>query len=165
LQNALTLWNTAERTDWTGESPARRNPQKRKTAPAPSIANVRPRVRIKSRTMPERESTPTPPASRRRCLSPILSRISSERAVVAAITPRPPSWINSSRTAWEDPVRSLPVSTTERPVTQTAEVAVNSASTALKGRPRALRRKSNRVPVTISPRNPMTIFLSIGREV
>ena len=43
--------------------------------------------------------------------------------------PRPPTWISSSITTWPNGDQYVPVSTTARPVTQTHEVAVNSADT------------------------------------
>ena len=45
-----------------------------------------------------------------------------------AMIPSPPSWMSSSRKAWPHPVKYVAVSTTMRPVTHTALVAVNSAS-------------------------------------
>jgi hypothetical protein len=44
------------------------------------------------------------------------------------IMPRPPSCIKVRIVSWPERVNCVPMSMTERPVTQTAEVAMNSAS-------------------------------------
>ncbi len=48
--------------------------------------------------------------------------------IVKVIKPRPPSWISARIITWPVIVKSLPVSSTARPVTQTAEFDVKSAS-------------------------------------
>lgn len=141
------------------------NPHQRGIAQIPSITNVRESILIRSLTTPEGDSSPKPPAQNIRCRRPTRSLISREKDVVAVITPSPPSWIRSRRTIWEASVKSLPVSTTVKPVTQTAEVAVKRASTTLKGCGPALNSKRRKDPEPISVRKPSTIFLSMGSEV
>ena len=48
--------------------------------------------------------------------------------VVKVMIPRPPSWMRSRSQAWPQAVKYVAVSTTMRPVTQTALVAVKRAS-------------------------------------
>ncbi|MEK6545726.1 MAG: hypothetical protein AABZ28_04265 [Nitrospinota bacterium] len=50
------------------------------------------------------------------------------KIVEKVIMPSPPNWTSISRTLCPNIVRSFPVSTTVRPVTQTAEVAIKSES-------------------------------------
>jgi hypothetical protein len=68
--------------------------------------------------------------------------------------------MRSKRTAWENRERSEPVSTTESPVTQTADVAVKRASSQLSGVENCPENHSRRVPVAISARNPPTMVFS-----
>jgi hypothetical protein len=49
--------------------------------------------------------------------------------------PRPPTWISVKSTTCPNRLRTFPISITERPVTQAAEVAVKSASTKPRGVP------------------------------
>ena len=44
------------------------------------------------------------------------------------INPSPPIWISTTMTSWPKKLNVLPTSTTDSPVTVTAEVEVNSAS-------------------------------------
>jgi hypothetical protein len=60
--------------------------------------------------------------------------------------PSPPSWMRARMTAWPKPLKAVAVSTTTRPVTQTAEVAVNRASTKAIRPPRALAGSQRRTP-------------------
>ena len=62
------------------------------------------------------------------------SRMSEENVMM----PSPPSWMSPRMTAWPNPLNAVAVSTTTSPVTQTAEVAVNSASMKEMRPPRAL---------------------------
>jgi hypothetical protein len=56
---------------------------------------------------------------------PPKSRI---RTVEKVMIPSPPHWMRSRTTHWPNKLKRFPVSTTTRPVTQVAEVAVNKAS-------------------------------------
>ncbi len=59
----------------------------------------------------------------------LILRASSRPIIPAEIMiPNPPIWISSMMTTWPNPVQCVAVSTTVSPVTQTADVAVNSAS-------------------------------------
>ena len=74
-----------------------------------------------------------------------------------AISPRPPERIISASTTWPKPVRSVPISMIDRPVTVIADVAVNSASQI----PTALLEHSGvasrPVPITITSRPVTTV--------
>ena len=133
--------------------------------PIPSITKVIKSIRIRRLFTPEGESSPNPPAKNMRWRRPILSLIRRKKAVVAVMTPRPPSWIINSTTPWDANERSFPVSTTISPVTHTAEVAVKRASINPRGRVPAFKTRRSNVPETISERNPNTIFFSMGSEV
>jgi|GEM_PF-5014676 len=77
--------------------------------------------------MPPRGVTPW--ASRSRMRSRRLARrpINSSRMVELVMKPSPPTWISSRMIAWPNGLQKVLVSTTTRPVTQTAEVAVKRA--------------------------------------
>src|SRR6056297_1835942 len=70
--------------------------------------------------------------------------------------PRPPTWISASTTAWPNGLKSPPVSTTIRPVTQTALVAVNNASSTPMLAPSACDagNASSTVPTPMAARKP-----------
>ena len=70
--------------------------------------------------------------------------------------PKPPTWMRSKITACPNPDQYVPVSTVARPVTQTAEVAVNSASSNGALSPVALDQGniSRPVPTAIAPAKP-----------
>lgn len=55
----------------------------------------------------------------------ILLRRAMLKKVVKVTIPRPPNWINARITPCPKGVQKVPVSTTTKPVTQEAEVAVN----------------------------------------
>ena len=57
---------------------------------------------------------------------PILRLSAKEAMVITVIKPRPPSWIMARITPWPNQDHCVQVSTRIRPVTQVAEVAVNS---------------------------------------
>ena len=63
-----------------------------------------------------------------RSFRPIRRPASMEMATATVTTPMPPIWISRMITAWPNPDQYSDVSCTTRPVTQVAEVAVNSAS-------------------------------------
>jgi len=71
------------------------------------------------------------------------------------IMPRPPNCIKTKITPWPKGVKAVPVSTTTSPVTQAADVAVNSASThPIPGALEAWGRTSKSVPAAIRRANP-----------
>jgi hypothetical protein len=87
----------------------------------------------------------------RSCSSRLVRPLKKKaKKLVKVITPRPPSWINRSRTHWPSSVRSLPTSITLKPVTQTALVLVNKASTNVIGRVPVLGNKNNAAPIAMS---------------
>ena len=70
------------------------------------------------------------------------------------MSPRPPIWMSVRMIAWPNLVKWLPVSTTMRPVTHTADVAVNSESIGVMCPPTVARGVANsRAPTTIMSRN------------
>ena len=73
---------------------------------------------------------------------PATRRMSEENVM----TPSPPSWMRARMTDWPKPLNAVAVSTTTRPVTQTAEVDVNRASMKEMRPPRALTRKPEEHP-------------------
>ena len=72
--------------------------------------------------------------------------------------PRPPTWTSPTITACPKPLQWVPVSTTARPVTVTAEVAVNAAASGEVGAPGWVAHGSisSSVPVEMTIRNPDT---------
>jgi hypothetical protein len=79
------------------------------------------------------------------------------RAVESVVIPIPPSWINARITMCPNVENSLPVSRTVRPVTHTALVAVNSASSRLIRAPDDARgRVSSSAPTRMAAANPPT---------
>ena len=83
----------------------------------------------------------------------IFFRSNTENNVANSTSPRPPIWIRAMITNWPKVEKYVPVSTTTRPVTQEAEVAVKRAST--KDSPAPSRPAkgsiSSRAPARISP--------------
>lgn len=85
----------------------------------------------------------------------------------AVMIPRPPSWISPRTTASPKPDQYVGVSTTTRPVTHTALVAVNRATMkgALSPPAREIGRRSRSVPRAIAAANPTTTALEGCRKV
>lgn len=85
----------------------------------------------------------------------------------AVMIPRPPSWISPRMTASPKPDQYVGVSTTTRPVTHTALVAVNRATMkgALSPPAREIGRRSRSVPRAIAAANPTTTALEGCRKV
>jgi hypothetical protein len=79
---------------------------------------------------------------------PPKSRI---KTVEKVMIPSPPHWMRSRTTHWPNRLKRLPVSTTTRPVTQVAEVAVNKASIGGRVGSAAAGNISRAVPMIISP--------------
>ncbi len=70
------------------------------------------------------------------------------------MTPKPPIWMSTMITTWPNGDQKVGVSTTMCPVTQTALVAVNSASMKVAGRPWvATGNESSAVPRASTPPN------------
>ena len=78
----------------------------------------------------------------------------------AVTTPRPPTWMSSRITACPKEDQKVAVSCTTRPVTHTAETAVNrlSAKPALPGARRETGSISSSVPARISAAKPSTMI-------
>ena len=103
------------------------------TAPMPSMEKASTTMRIVSETMPCRPSSLRLLEITRRSLK-VMRRLSRIRMMVLKVmNPRPPIWIRVMRINCPRKVRSFPGSITVRPVTQTAEVAVNNASIKARG--------------------------------
>ncbi|CAM5196973.1 hypothetical protein CDEN61S_02692 [Castellaniella denitrificans] len=83
-----------------------------------------------------------------------LTRLPSVRvAMMAKVTkPMPPTCTRANTTAWPKKLRSVAGSISIRPVTVTADVAVNSASNTPKGWRCATGRDSSTVPIRIRTR-------------
>ena len=75
--------------------------------------------------------------------------MASKVAAAKVMMPMPPASISSSNTHWPNRVNWLPTSTTDRPVTVTAEVAVNMACNQLIGEWVAMGNLSSNAPNTI----------------
>ena len=90
--------------------------------------SVSPMMRITSRTMPCRPSSFKLLEMSRRSLSVMRLRSTISSIVPKVMNPKPPSWMSRIKMTCPSSVKSRPGSSTESPVTHTAEVAVNSAS-------------------------------------
>ena len=79
--------------------------------------------------------------------------------LATAAMPMPPSWIRTRMITWPSVVISFPMSKVAKPVTQTAEVAMNTASTKVIS-PFTVTPgiESEAVPAAISARNNTAIF-------
>ena len=64
----------------------------------------------------------------KRHLMDMLLPIKESKATENVIMPKPPNWISNKMTTCPIKVKSLAVSKTTKPVTQTADVEVNNAS-------------------------------------
>ena len=94
-----------------------------------------------------------------RCISPILRPEKKDSIRAMVTTPMPPIWMRTSSTPWPKRVQVVAVSRTMRPVTHTAEVAVNRQSP--KGTEPGARlakgSESRQAPRRISSRKPPTM--------
>ena len=90
---------------------------------------------MQSRITPCSLSSPKDSASVMRLRREMRLRVARNSSVAAVIKPSPPSWMSTRMTICPNSVKCVPVSTTTRPVTQEADVAVNSASKKLSGSP------------------------------
>ncbi len=129
-----------------------------RSAPSPSIAKVTNMMLRVRRTTPAIEKEPSASCmSRRSCR---LIRRPSARNMRADVDmiPRPPIWMRSMMTIWPKGEKYVAVSTTIRPVTQTADVAVKKASTRERSLPgwTAMGSESRIVPNRISAAKPET---------
>ena len=82
------------------------------------------------------------------------------------MNPKPPTWISSRIATWPNGLQCVAVSTTTRPVTHTAEVAVNAASTSGVQVPSAdeIGSISTTVPIAIRTANPVARIVAGERE-
>ena len=76
--------------------------------------------------------------------------------------PRPPSWIKNKTTVWPNMLKWLPVSTTTRPVTHTALVAVNKASMGLMPLPVVLTGRASKTAPTKMVRQKLISMSAAG---
>lgn len=159
LQKALTAWNTARCAARKGRLPCKKA-KKRESAPSTSTKTVSFKTCMSRRTAPEGVSMPSPPFINILWRNPMRCPASKGSAVVNVITPIPPNCIRRRTIHRDMKDRSRPVSTTIRPVTHVAEVAVNKASTKDNGLKLALAAHMQRAPDAMSARNPPTIVLS-----
>ena len=131
LQNADTEWNTPFHAAARGEAPCALHAKARTTAPAASMLNVARTMKIarreavagelRSRTLPS-AALPRIPRSR-----PRITAAKVDRTMML----RPPIWMSARITTWPKVEKSRGVSSTIKPVTQDALVAVKRASTGL----------------------------------
>ena len=166
LQNADTAWNTPIFTPRQKPNCGTKR-QESSTAPAASNAKVPNSTRRVSRTMPALSDRLSPALITSRSRSVIVRRSRKEAIDASVIKPSPPIWMSSRIIACPKPDQCVAVPTVTRPVTQVAEVAVNSASRNAVGAP--LRDETGRVsssaPVRIMIRKPsaITMLACIGR--
>jgi hypothetical protein len=91
---------------------------------------------------------------------PATRRMSEENVMI----PSPPSWMRARITDWPKPLNAVAVSTTTRPVTQTAEVAVNRASMKAMRPPRALAGSQRSTPPARTARKKLRARARAGRK-
>ena len=126
LQKAEMLWKTPY------HSPSQ-NPKRGMNRSASSTAPMASKVKVQRNRKPVARSTPPiwgrPMDSRmrNRCRSPIFLPLKRLMNTAMVTKPSPPTWISVRMTACPNSVQWLQVSYTTSPVTQVAEVAVNSA--------------------------------------
>ena len=94
----------------------------------PSIVNVAVRMNFVNLTMPPSFGAATASCMVVRWKIPIRCPVRSSVAAATVMTPRPPIWMSRMMMVWPKADHPVAVSRTMRPVTQTALVAVNSAS-------------------------------------
>ncbi|MFR5880770.1 MAG: hypothetical protein ACLUEQ_08180 [Cloacibacillus evryensis] len=68
-----------------------------------------------------------------RLLIPILRPTAMDSSIIPVMIPRPPIWISAIMITCDSSPKSVAMSTTPSPVTQTADVAIKSASTGDRG--------------------------------
>ena len=78
--------------------------------------------------MPSRLSTFSASRTRERPFKLMRRPVTSASPMPMDATPKPPIWMSTAMTTWPNILKVSAVSTTTRPVTQTALVAVNRAS-------------------------------------
>ena len=130
LQNALTLWKIALK----AAKSCVRHKGKSSTAPTASMASVPATMSFSVREITPSRSWLTISLIPSAWRTPKARRPSTTNSVPKIMIPSPPSWMRPSTTAWPKSDRSVAVSTTVRPVTQVALVAVNRASSNHRGR-------------------------------
>ena len=126
LQKAETEWNTphfrAVRKPYAGQNRAVRI-----KAPTASTLKLPTSTVFCSRTMPFMSETLRAWAITSRCFRPMRRRRKKITRVAADMKPKPPISIRHRITVCPKPLHCTQVSYSTRPVTQVAEVAVNSA--------------------------------------
>ena len=128
LLNAVIEWNRPNHADWPASRPDARNAANRTTAPAASTTTVNNPIRRTIESTPPSSSPPVDAWARTRSRSPIRPPTnSSSRSVEPVMKPKPPTWTSPRITTWPNGLHAVAVSTTTRPVTQTADVAVKNA--------------------------------------
>ena len=159
LLNEETAWNSPNQAAFAGSPNRARKADVSTSHPATShaIAN-RITSRSTGRTDPRSRTPSDSWASIRLCSALPRPTTNSSRSVEKLMNPRPPSWMRASTTTCPNGLQYVPVSTTTRPVTHTAETAVNSAVTGPVQAPEALEMGSIRttVPRAMRTRNPVT---------
>ena len=126
-------------------------------APMPSAISVNTATRRRTVRTEPRSRAPADSWARIRSLSAVRRPTTSRsRSVDPVMNPKPPTWISARIAIWPNGLQYVPVSTTTRPVTQTADVAVNSAVTGWVQVPAADEIGSVRtaVPIAIITMNP-----------
>ncbi len=161
LLNAETAWNSpSQAASGSVSSPVVQKRAVSRTAPAASNSRL---VRATpSRTL---RMSLRPRVLASACALSLLRRprrldTSRPSSVAKAMIPNPPTWISARMTAWPNPVQYTGVSTMISPVTHTADVAVNRASTMLAppGPVRAIGSSSSSVPTATATANPATTY-------
>ena len=136
LLNAETAWKTPCHSAWPGDIPA--PSQKRRLSSSATEASTAVEYRIRARSTRGRSPIPSArveAAASRRWVRPSRRRITRPSSDVNVMTPRPPSLMSARITTWPRGVQNVWVSTTPRPVTVVALVAVNAASSGVGARP------------------------------
>jgi len=160
LLNADTEWNTPHQMPWRGlvATPVARNAMASTTAPTTSAPSANSATLRTTPSTPPRRSSPVVCWTAMRSARPTRRRPprSRSRSVEPAMIPKPPAWTSNRMTICPNALQCWDVTTTVRPVTHTADVAVNSASSG-EVRERSwleMGSISNAVPMAMSARNP-----------
>ena len=127
LQNAEIEWNSEYQIPLATPK-SLQNTGKSSAAPISSIITVVFMMKLVYRTMPPTCGAETDSCMVLLCHSPIFMPDARITASPIVITPIPPIWISVIITPWPNSDQYVAVSFTISPVTQVADVAVNSAS-------------------------------------
>lgn len=156
LLNADTPWNTPYHSDVPSDLsyPKKKRPATMNAMTASATSMVSATRMSTWRTLANPRLRPSAWASSRVRMPRRWDTIRA--SMVAAVTiPKPPSWTSSMIMVWPNPDQYVAVSTTVIPVTQTADVDVNSAvmNGACPCPARDAGSQSSRVPTAMAPRN------------